>query len=197
MEDIFFKIAEILATVTGFCCVFFEIKQKIALWYFGIISAALFLIVFFHQSFYAYALFQVYFMATSIYGLVQWKKSKKANGEEMPISRISLRLFAILLVFAVVLIVCLWQVLLTVNENSTYAFFDAVISTLSIIATWMLTKKYIEQWGVWFIADIISVGVFFSRGLYPTTLLYAAYVVMAVTGFIMWRKQLKKQNQEA
>ncbi len=197
MEDVFFRIAEILATITGFCCVFFEIKQKIALWYFGIISAALFLLVFFHQSFYAYALFQVYFIATSIYGFMQWKKSEKANGEEMPISRISLRLFAILLVLAVVLTFCLWRVLLTVNENSTYAFFDAVISTLSIIATWMLAKKYIEQWGAWFIADIISVGVFFSRGLYPTTLLYTAYVVMAVTGFILWRKQLKKQNQAA
>lgn len=195
MEDIFFRIAEILATITGFCCVFFEIKQKIALWYFGIISAALFLLVFFHQSFYAYALFQVYFIATSIYGLTQWKKSEKATGEEMPISRISLRLFVILLVLAVVLTFGLWRVLLTVNENSTYAFFDAVISTLSIIATWMLAKKYIEQWGAWFIADAISVGVFFSRGLYPTTLLYTAYVVMAVTGFILWRKQLKKQNQ--
>jgi len=197
MEEVFYRIIEILATVTGFCCVFFEMKQKIALWYFGIVSAALFLIVFFHQNFYAYALFQIYFIATSIYGLVQWKKSAKENGKEMPISRISPRLLTILSASSVLLTYGLWQVLLTVNENSMYAFFDALISTFSIVATWMLAKKYIEQWGAWFFADIISVGVFLSRGLYPTALLYTAYVVMAVTGFILWKKQLKKQKQVA
>ena len=196
MEDVFYRIVEILATITGFFCVYFEMKQKMALWYFGIISGCLFFMLFFHQGFYAYALFQVGFIATSVYGLLQWKESSKEHGENAPISRVPSKLLFVLVVTIVALIIGLWRVLLLFNDNCTYAFLDAFISTFSILATWMLARKYIEQWAAWIIADIVSVGVFFTDGLYPTSVLYTIYVIMSVTGFLLWRKDLKKQKQE-
>jgi nicotinamide mononucleotide transporter len=75
--------------------------------------------------------------------------------------------------------------------DSPIPYWDAFTSSLSIVATWMLARKKFEHWFLWIVIDTISIGLYLYRELYPTTLLFIAYAVMAVVGYFEWRKDLK------
>ena len=72
-------------------------------------------------------------------------------------------------------------------------WFNGLTSALSIIGMWMLAKKLIEQWFVWFVVDILSAVLYFYKGLEPTALLYSVYAIVAILGYKKWNKLLQKQ----
>jgi len=72
-----------------------------------------------------------------------------------------------------------------------------VTTALSIVATWMLARKKIEHWLVWVLVDFISIGLFIVKELYPTTLLFVVYTILAVYGYFEWRKELNPVSCEA
>jgi nicotinamide mononucleotide transporter len=94
-------------------------------------------------------------------------------------------------IFAAVL---LWIVLWFALDRATDSpvpLWDGLIASLSVVATWMLTRKYIEQWYVWIIANAIAIAVYLASGLYPTAILFFVYFVMAIIGVIKWRRDAR------
>lgn len=75
--------------------------------------------------------------------------------------------------------------------NSTVIPYDSFTTAMSIVATWMLARKYIEQWIAWILVDIVCVGLYFYKGMYFYGPLYAIYTVVAVFGYLKWRKLMK------
>lgn len=75
--------------------------------------------------------------------------------------------------------------------DSPLPYWDALTTSASIVATWMLTRKYIEHWILWVAIDLLSMGLYIYRGLYPTTVLFLIYTVMAVVGYVQWKRELK------
>jgi nicotinamide mononucleotide transporter len=73
--------------------------------------------------------------------------------------------------------------------DSPVPVWDGLIASLSVVATWMLTRKYLEQWYVWIVANVIAVAVYLAAGLYPTAVLFFVYFVMAIVGLQAWKKQ--------
>jgi nicotinamide mononucleotide transporter len=73
--------------------------------------------------------------------------------------------------------------------DSPIPFGDALTTSLSVFATWMLARKKIEHWLIWIFIDIVSAGLYLYRGLYPTVLLFMVYTAMAGIGFYEWRKE--------
>ena len=73
--------------------------------------------------------------------------------------------------------------------DSPVPLWDGLITSLSVVATWMLTKKIIEQWYVWILANSIAVIVYLVMNMYPTAVLFAVYTAMAVIGLRAWGKQ--------
>jgi nicotinamide mononucleotide transporter len=69
---------------------------------------------------------------------------------------------------------------------------DALTTSLSVIALWMLSRKLIEQWWVWFVVDLISSGLYIYKGIYGRALLYGIYTVMAVYGFLTWKRKMRQ-----
>ena len=72
--------------------------------------------------------------------------------------------------------------------DSPVPYGDALIAALSIVAMWMLAHKYAEQWIVWFAANVISTGLYFWQGLYPTGILYLIFAVVSVFGYLKWKE---------
>ena len=90
--------------------------------------------------------------------------------------------------------VTLWAVLWFILDRATDSpvpVWDGLIASLSVVATWMLTRKYIEQWYVWIFANAIAVAVYLASGLYPTVVLFFVYFVMAIIGLIKWRQDAR------
>ena len=91
--------------------------------------------------------------------------------------------------------VTLWAVLWFVLDRATDSpvpVWDGLIASLSVVATWMLTRKYLEQWYVWIFANAIAVAVYLASGLYPTAVLFFVYFVMAIIGLIKWGQDARQ-----
>lgn len=184
---------EIVGTLAGVIYVVLEIKQNIWLWLVGIITSVLYIVVFFKEKFYADMALNFYYVIISIYGWYWWKFGKQnKQTHTIPITNITLRLGLILLAISSVVFAGMVHILKEYTD-SPVPIWDALITALSITATWMLTRKILEQWLVWIFINGLSIFVFLSKQLYPTSFLFLVYFSLAIVGYIEWRKEFKKQ----
>jgi nicotinamide mononucleotide transporter len=191
------NIIEIFGAVTGIAYVFLEIRRNILLWPLGIITSAVYIYVFGRNGFYSNMALQVYYLVISIYGWILWHgaggmehgelegKDGQAEGAVSDVRRIGRRTALACLVTAVVLWGGLWYAIDRWTDSQVPQW-DALITSFSVVATWMLTKKYLEQWYVWIVADAIAVVIYAATGLYATAVLFVVYTVMAVIGVRAW-----------
>jgi len=107
------------------------------------------------------------------------------------VTRLKVRVGIILAVVFIMLYLCMW-VILTNYTDSPVAEWDAFITSLSIVATWMLARKIFEHWFLWIAVNMASVILFLTRGLYPTLILYFVYLVMSFVGLKEWKKTIQK-----
>lgn len=184
---------EIIGSILSVIYLYLSIKQKVSLWIFGFMCSALYIVVFFQSKFYADMTLQFYYLGVSIYGWFSWKEKAKQTGKELPIKKTNLRNVLILLPITIA-VLFLYYYILKNHTDSPLPFADSFTTALSITATWMLAKKMIEHWILWIIVDSVSAGLYFYKELYPTTILFVIYTIMAVIGWIQWRKDLKLQT---
>jgi len=185
---------ELLGAILGLIYIFFSVRQNIFTWPVGLLSSIFYIVIFFHSRLYAGMALQVYYAAMSIYGWYYWSKGENgATGEKVkvsftqPIEWIKIVVIFIFVLIAIVLI-------LKKYTDSDVPYLDALTTTAGIIATWMMARKLIENWIIWVFADLISVGLYIGKHLWVTAFLYLVFTVMAVIGFIEWRKNLKHSN---
>ncbi len=74
--------------------------------------------------------------------------------------------------------------------RASLPYLDAGLTAISLIATWMTARKYLENWLLWIVANICYVGMYVYKGLYGTSVLYVLLIVLAVKGFVDWRRSM-------
>jgi nicotinamide mononucleotide transporter len=181
---------EITGAVLSLIYLYLSIKQKIGLWIFGFLCSALYVVVFFNSKFYADMSLQFYYLGVSVYGWISWKSRKMHTGKELPVRQVNIRQ-AIVLSAITIAVFLLYYFILAQYTDSPLPLADSFTTALSITATWMLAKKLIEHWILWIVVDAVSAGLYFYRELYPTAGLFVLYTIMAVVGFVQWKKNLK------
>jgi nicotinamide mononucleotide transporter len=197
---------EIFGAVTGILYVFLEIRQTIWLWPVGIVTSAVYIWVFFTGKLYADMSLQVYYLVISILGWYWWAQGsgRSAQGsdvrgtieevkEELQVTRLKLRTGFILSVVFVLLYTAMWLVLTRLTD-SPVPVRDSFITSLSIIATWMLARKIYEHWFLWIVVNSTAAVLFLTRGLYPTVILYVVYGIMSFAGLVAWRKTIRTES---
>lgn len=166
-------------------------KENILMWIVGCIMPVVYIFVLFDKGIYADCAMEVYYFLAGIYGFAYWLRGKNKQGTPVAISHTPRKLKNMLWIYALVL----WMVLATVLDkytDSTVPYTDGLTTALSIIALWMLSRKYIEQWWVWLVVDLISSGLYIYKGIYGRALLYGIYTVMAIYGFYVWKQRMLK-----
>lgn len=184
---------EVCGTLTGFLYLGFSIRQHFLTWPVGLLNALFYIVVFFTSKIYADMSLQFYYVAISIYGWWHWLHGSEP-GQTLRVSRTSFALWLKLLAASVLLFVVIAYVLVRFTD-SPVPYWDAVTTALSIVATWMLAQKKIEHWLLWVVVDAISIGLFLVKELYPTTLLFLVYTILAVYGYYEWRKELNADEE--
>jgi nicotinamide mononucleotide transporter len=187
---------EIAGAVLSLIYLYLSIRQKVSLWFFGILSSLFYVVVFFQTKFYADMSLQFYYVIISIYGWINWKQGKQNTGEELPASRMSGRLI-VYLAIATGLVYLAYYIVLANFTDSTIPKADSLVGALSVIGTWMLARKLIENWLVWIIADGLCVGLYIYKGLYPTVILFVVYTLMSIVGYYQWKKDMPDKTQRA
>ena len=184
---------ELLGAILGILYIFFSIRQSILTWPTGLLTSVLYTIVFFQSKFYADMGLQVYYVVISIYGWYYWLNgAKPEKNKTIPVRRLSINFWPIIAIIGFIIYILLVYILINFTDSDV-PYMDSLTTVLSIIATWMLAKKYIEQWLIWIFVDAVSAGLYVYKNLWPTVILFIVYTIMAILGYLEWKKDLKPQ----
>ena len=186
----FALILQIVGTTLGLLYLWLEYKANIWLWIVGAIMPVVHGVLYFQSGIYADAAMQLYYVLAGVYGLVVWKRqpNKSDHGDirHTPMNWI----VPLVAVYAVLHIA--FYFFLAECTDSRVPLFDSMSTALSIVAMWMLSRKLVEQWLVWLVVDMISVGLYIYKGIPITAGLYALYCILAVAGYVRWRRQAQR-----
>lgn len=189
---------EILGTIVGLIYLWQEYRASIYLWITSIIMPAIYLYVYYQAGLYADFGINIYYLVIALYGWLAWRynfslRGKRADSNELSISHMNrltfLRLFLLFLAAWAVI-----SYILIHFTNSTVPFTDAFTTALSIVGMYMLARKYIEQWWVWLVVDVVSSALYIYKELYFTAALYALYAIIAIFGYRKWKQLMNNEK---
>lgn len=180
---------EIIGALIGLLYLYLEYKASIYLWFAGIIMPLVYIYVFYAAGLYADMTINIYYLLAGVYGWALWMRKSEQKGDERPISYLPKKhLIPVMIIFVALYATIVF--LLMKFTDSTVPYGDGFVTALSVIAMWMLAYKYIEQWLVWMVVDVACCGLYIYKGLYPTTILYGLYAVIALFGYYKWKKMM-------
>jgi nicotinamide mononucleotide transporter len=189
---------ELFGVVSSLLYIYLEVKQKSSMWIVGFITSTVYVAVFFQSRFYADSVLNVYYVAASVYGMYCWRFAQKEDDEattaERPVSRLRLPLGVVLGAISAVLFLGMGYVLDN-HTDSPIPYYDALTTSLSFVATWMLARKILEHWVLWIFINFFSSGLFVWRELYPTAGLFVVYGIMSIAGWFQWKQSFNNQVQ--
>lgn len=187
---------EIVAVSTGIAYIFLSVKQNIWCWLFGIVSSGLYLMVFFSSKIYADMALQAYYVAMGVYGWIHWARVDEVDKKgELPVTRLNKKRTATLSGITLFLFFAIALFLIKFTD-SPVPWVDAFTTSLSFTATYMLARKILEHWLIWVVVNVVSIGLYFYRGLYPSIILFAFLTILAVIGYFEWKNEWKKNKVE-
>ena len=211
---------EAVGTLAGLLCIWLASLEKISNYAFGLINVTLFAIIFFQIQLYASLLLQLFFFAANIYGWYAWSRQTSDNQAALHIRWLPLPKALAWIVFCVGAIGLMTifidpvfaflthtavSVMQALGMNVTmpdlqpdaFPFWDSCMMVLSIVAMILMTRKYVENWLLWVIINMISVVVFALQGVYAMSLEYLILTFIALNGSRMWIKSAHERGSRA
>ncbi|MFO7692070.1 MAG: nicotinamide riboside transporter PnuC [Vicinamibacterales bacterium] len=179
---------EIVGVVAGILGVWLMTRQKVWCWPVGIVSVAAFTVVFFRARLYGAMGLQCVYVGLLTYGWHAWLHGGEEHGA-LRVTRMPRRLGAALLVLAAAAS-GIAGYSLRAGTDQALPYVDGFTTSFSLAAQWMQAKKYLENWVIWVVVDVVYVGMSLSRGLTLTAVLYAVYIGLALLGFRDWRRSM-------
>jgi nicotinamide mononucleotide transporter len=177
--------AEVLAFVLAVWMVVCNMRVQPIAWPLAIVSSALYALLFAASKLYGEASLQLLFIVVAFWGWWQWLRGTQADGSLLKVRDLGTR-GRVVITAATLALWPLLGLLLDHATDSDVPYFDAFPTAGSIAGQWLLGRKYVENWPVWVIVNLVSIGLFAYKGLWLTVLLYALFVVMALIGWRAW-----------
>jgi nicotinamide mononucleotide transporter len=186
---------EVLAVVTGIISVYLSTREHIWSWPTALVNVALYFVVFLEAKLYADMGLQVVYFVLSLYGWYEWLYGGE-NRTELHVSRASRQLGVRLVVIGAAC-AALLGTLLARFTDAALPYVDSATTSTSLVAQWMMTRKILENWAVWAVVDVVYIGMFVFKGLYLTAGLYTVFLVLAIMGYVQWKRSLTAREPGA
>jgi nicotinamide mononucleotide transporter len=186
------NLIEAAAVAFGIASVFLSARQNVWNWPLGIINVALYIIVFHDAKLYADMGLQAVYVVLAVYGWWHWLHGGADHGT-LRVSRVPSR-EAVLLGIAFLVGTTALSTLLSRFTDASLPLADSALTAASLVAQYMMTRKYVECWLVWIAADVAYVAMFIYKSLWLTAGLYLVFCVLAVVGWRQWRASLRERS---
>lgn len=186
-------VLEVIGFITGGLCVWAIAKQYRWNYPVAVLNSIAFLFLFWSVGLYADAILQGIFIVLSVYGFIKWTYGGKAGTNTLPVRNITKKEIALFIPITLVATVAV-ALFLHTQTDSTVFVADGAILTLSVLATFLQAKKVFEAWWIWILVDVISIPLYFYKGLALTGILYMVFLTLCIQGLFEWRKSLRKQQ---
>ena len=185
---------DITTTILGLAYILLEYKASVWMWVVGFFMQCLGIILYYQKGLYADCGMEFYYLAMTIYGFIAWMRHKQKT-QDLPIRHMPKKTAFVWLGIAAVIWLAIYLVL-TNFTDSRVPILDAFTTALSIVGIWDLARKYLEQRFVWIAVDIVTCGLYFYKDIPFKASLYGLYVIIAVFGYIKWRKMILDSVEE-
>ena len=188
---------ELLAVCLAIVYLLLAVRENVLCWYFAFVSTAIYTVLFWEVSLLMDSALNVYYMVMAVFGWYQWTRggvNNASKSQPLAVQSMSKRQHA--LVISVVILLSLTSgYLLSENSSAAWPYIDSFTTWASVITTYLVTRKYLQNWLYWIVIDAVSVPLYLERGLSLTALLFVVYIVIAVSGYFSWRKHLYSGEQ--
>jgi len=188
---------EVAGVIFAITYLLLAVRENILCWLFAFISTAIYTVLFWDVSLLMESALNVYYMAMAVFGWYQWTRGGHNGGGEphaLSVQSMSGRQHT-LVIAAIAVLTFSSGYLLSEHSSAAWPYIDSFTTWASVITTYLVTRKYLQNWLYWIVIDSISVPLYIDRGLNLTALLFAAYIVIAVFGYLGWRDHLKTSGQ--
>lgn len=202
---------EIFCIISGLLCIWLASKEKSINYFFGIINVSLCSYLFFQNQLYGSLMLQIFFLITNIYGWYNWNNNSNNSKIRYLSSYKTIIIFLIISIFFIItfyiyintifdfltkitIIIMKYFGLKIVYTNikpNSLPFWDSCILVLSIIAMILMTHKYIENWLIWIIINLISVKIFLFQKMYIMAIEYLLLTCLSLYGYFLWSAKIK------
>jgi len=182
---------EVLAVITGIISVYLSTRENIWSWPTALVNVALYFVVFYETKLYADMGLQAVYFALSLYGWYEWLYGGE-NRTELRVSRTA-RSLGVRLAIIGIACAAILGTLLARFTDAALPYIDSATTSTSLVAQWMMTRKILENWAVWVAVDVVYIAMFIFKRLYLTAGLYAVFLVLAVMGYVQWKRSLAER----
>ncbi len=186
---------EYVAVIFGILSVWFARKENILVYPTGIINVLIFVYLCYDAGLYANMGINIFYFVMSVYGWYSWTR-KDADEKSLAISRCSLVYGAVMIALLIIIFIILRLVLIRYTD-STVPTIDAFTTAVYVIGMWLMARKKVENWIAWIIGDVIAIPLYAHQGLIFSSLQFLIFLVIAIMGFISWRRKLFSSAQPA
>lgn len=183
---------EVAAAALGLAYLLLAVRRNLLCWLCAFVSTAIYLVLFARAALYMQSLLQIFYLVMAVYGFMDWRKGKTASGEVL-IRSWTMRQHLLALVLVVIATVINgW--LLARGTDAAAPYVDSLVTWGSVVTTWMVARRVIENWLYWIVVDAIAAWLYFSQGLLVTTILFVIFLGIVVRGYFTWRRELSLQR---
>lgn len=191
-------ILQILGLSIGLVYLYYEYHASHKVWIAGLVMPLVSMFVYYRKGLYADFGMNVYYLLMAVYGYLAWtgrlSRGRKARAKkeeaQLRIRHLPARDCLWLLPATAALWVAIAMFLLNATDSNV-PWADAFTTAMSITGTWMLARKYLEQWFAWILVDAVCVALYIYKDIYPYAALYAVYTGVAVLGYLKWKRLMR------
>ncbi|MGV3572972.1 MAG: nicotinamide riboside transporter PnuC [Ramlibacter sp.] len=176
---------ELVAVALSLAMVGCNIREIHWGWPLAMASSLLYCALFWRSKLYGDASLQVFFAMVASWGWFQWLRGRRPDGSQLRVARLSRRGLAAVVAACAVLWPATGLFLLNFTDSDV-PWWDAFPTAVSLVGQYLLGRKYVENWGVWIVVNIVSVGLFAFKALWLTAALYLVFIALSVAGWRAW-----------
>ncbi len=184
---------EIIAVVFGFLSVWYAKRNLILVFPTGLISTAIFVYLLLKWELLGDMMINAYYFAMSIYGWYVW--TRKSNDSVTPITRTTFNEKRVSTLIFIATLVFVYIVYQSADKWTSWtAYVDTLTTAVFFVGMWLMARRKIENWIFWIVGDVISMPLYFYKGLTFTSFQYLIFTLVAIYGYLAWKKILNSSQ---
>ncbi len=187
-------VLELTAVFFGIVSVLYAKKNNVLVYPSGIVGSAIFVYLLIKWGLFGDFIINIFYVVMSIYGWYLW--TRKSNGKDLlNISRTNSKEKVIASIIFLMAFIFIWIIYIAFDKFDNWtAYLDTLTTAIFFSGMWLMAKRKIENWTFWIVGDIITVPLYFYKGLTMSSFLYLMYTFIAVAGYLAWRKSIEESK---
>jgi len=183
---------EIFAALLGMGYVIFAAKEIKWCWPLAFVSTLIYTLLFWKDQLPMQAILNFYYMGMAIYGYMLWRRHEKTE-QTLAISSWAWNKHLVFILTGG-LLSAVTAYYLDITDTSQNPLLDASVTIFSVMNTWLMAKKILQNWLYWVVIDTAAIVLYAQAGYYATVILFSVYTVLATAGYLSWKKLYKQQS---